>query len=99
MILGYVRRTESDADVLSSSQLVEEDSLMAVDPCTTLSGLSLPRTKQLPLPFGDEQLCILRFRNGENGELGHGEGERRRSGIWRRGKVLYVDFGSGGECA
>jgi hypothetical protein len=75
---------------------------------STVSVTSPPQNKQLPLPF-DEQLCILRFPNHGpesaslpssigRGDPG-GEAERRRSGLWRRGKVLYVDFGSGGECA
>ncbi len=99
MILGYVRQAVQTAGNSVTPAVPESGRRMDYISCSTVSASSLPQSKQLPLPFGDEQLCILRFRNGENGELGHGEGERRRSGIWRRGKVLYVDFGSGGECA
>ena len=123
MILGYVRRA-APVESHSSSPVGSEDSARTAegcrtdaDSCTTLSGLSLSQSKQLPLPFADEQLCILRFPNHGSAVEGQpcGDGvlcgglrgrelygsatERRRSGLWRRGKVLYVDFGSGGECA
>ncbi|MFO7849393.1 MAG: hypothetical protein R6V67_05495 [Spirochaetia bacterium] len=48
-----------------------------------------PRGRQLLLPFEEDHICVVRFPVSE----------RRRSTIWREGKVLYADFGRGGECA
>ncbi|MFP4268917.1 MAG: hypothetical protein ACLFQW_13050, partial [Spirochaetaceae bacterium] len=50
------------------------------------------RGRQLLLPFEEDHIRVLRFSQADRTD-------RRRSTIWREGKVLYADFGRGGECA
>lgn len=54
---------------------------------------ALPYSRQLLLPFEDEQLTVVRFPESAYCQ------DRRRSTLWREGKLLYTAFGSGGESA
>ena len=50
------------------------------------------RGRQLLLPFEEDHIRVLHFSREDRLD-------RRRGTIWREGKVLYADFGCGGECA
>jgi hypothetical protein len=58
--------------------------------------LSSQQSRQLLLPFEEDQLCIVRFNFSPYcGD----SGERRRGPIWREGRMLYSDFSGRGASA